>query len=245
MHNLENLSVADLAALSRAILRAGQEAQSMEACAHSVVRYLYENLVTDSGERSCAMVRFFKTHSLGDLTPDLHEAAVAALPDDLAPNPGIKCLTLLATAGIEDEWNSRVTSRGHRSIPLPSAKMVEQFPMISQLIRQLGFKLKEIVEPEQETVAQLQQRGSNVFYIPNALGSPYIPAQEQFVVPYGVQSVIGFGDVLPSGNLFVIVLFTRVQVPRERADMLNILSVGVKAAVLKYDYGTVFAPLPA
>jgi hypothetical protein len=245
MHNLGNLSVADLAALSRAILRAGQEANSMEACAQSVVRYLYDNLVTDSGEPACALVRFFKTHSLGDLTPDLRSAALSALPAGLEPNPGMKCLTLLATAGIEEDWNSRATSRGHRTIPLPSAKMVEQFPMISQLIRQLGFQLSEIVTADQESALQLQQRGSNVFYVPSALGSPHIPAQKDFVLPYGVQSVIGLGDILPSGNLFVIVLFTRTHVSRERAEMLNILSVGVKAAVLKYDYGTVFASVSA
>ena len=53
--------------------------------------------------------------------------------------------TLLATAGDEPEWNSRHTSRGHAAIPLPSARIVERFPMIAQLIRQLGFDVADVV----------------------------------------------------------------------------------------------------
>ena len=212
----------------------------MEACAHKIVRHLFENLVTPDGEKACVLVRFFKTHSLGDLNPELRSAALESLPHATDLSPGLKCLTLLATAGIEPGWNSRHDSRGHKAIPLPSVRMVDQFPMISQVIRQLGFKVSEIVQPEGGLGAEMQQRGSNVFYVENAVGSPHIPAQQEFVVPFGVQTVVGFGDVLPSGNLFVVILFTRTQIERERAEMLNILSVGVKAAVLRYDYGTVF-----
>jgi hypothetical protein len=240
MHDLANLSVADLAALSRAVAGTTNGTGSMESCAYKIVRHLYDNLVTPQGEPACVLARFFKTHSLGDLDPALRTVALEALPPGTEPSPGLKCLTLLATAGAEEAWNSRHQSRGHKVIPLPSVKMVEQFPMISQLIRQLGFKVSDIVEPDATPPSDMQQRGSNVFFVEHAAGSPHIPAQQEFVLPFGVRTVVGFGDVLPSGNLFVVILFTRAHITRERAEMLNILSVGVKAAVLRYDYGTVF-----
>lgn len=239
MHDLTALTVADLASISRVILQAGQNARSTEECAKEVVRYLFDNLRTPSGEASCALVRFFKTHSLADLEPDLQAVARQSLPAG-SDAPGMKCLTLLATAGLEPEWNSRHQSRGHRVIPLPSVKMVEQFPMISQLIQQLGFRVADIVQPDPDVVLGLQGQNANVFYIADAHGSPHIPAQREFVEPYNVQSVLAFGSVLPSGNLFVVVLFTRVFVPRDRAEMLNVLAIGVKGAVLRFEYGIVF-----
>ena len=45
--------------------------------------------------------------------------------------------------------------------------------------------------------------------MPEAAGSPYIPAQEDFVQPVGIRSVLGFGGMLPGGDIFVVILFSR------------------------------------
>ena len=245
MHDVTNLSITDLADLSRFTLGAGQRAQSMEQCAELMVRHLYDNLTDSrSGQRACALVRFFKTQPFADLDPALQGLARSSLAQGVEPSPGMKCLTLLATAGNEPAWNSRHTSRSHAVIPLPSARIVEQFPMISQLIRQLGFDVAEVISADPDLIMDLNERASSVFYIPDAAGSPYIPAQAEFVQPHGIRTVMGFGGALPSGNLFVIVLFTKVRVPREHADMLNVLAIGVKGAVLRFDYGQVFGSNP-
>ena len=69
----------------------------------------------------------------------------------------------------------------------------------------------------------------------------YIPAQENFVVPYGIKSVVGFGGVLPSGNLFAVILFCRVAVPRAAADNFKSLALDVKTAVQPLEDKKVFA----
>jgi hypothetical protein len=241
MHDITNLTITDLADLSRAVMQAGQRAQSMEDCANVLVRHFYEQLGNGrGGEKACALVRFFKTQPLGDLDPDLSATARDSLGGH-EPAPGMKCLTLLATAGDEPEWNSRHSSRGHKTIPLPSARIVEQFPMISQLIKQLGFEVADVVAPDPALIVNLEERTASIFHVPDAQGSPYIPAQEEFVIPHGIRSVIGFGGILPSGNLYVVVLFTRTRIPRDRAEMFTVLSVGIKAAVLGFDYGKVFS----
>jgi len=87
----------------------------------------------------------------------------------------------------------------------------------------------------------MQQKPYNVFHVADAKGSPYIPAQEDFVVPYGIKSVVGFGGVLASGNLFAVIMFCKVSVPRAAADSFKALALDVKTAVQSLEGKSVFA----
>jgi len=78
----------------------------------------------------------------------------------------------------------------------------------------------------------MAQTTYNVFYLPEAAGNKYVPAQEDFVIPFGVSSVLGFGGILPSGNLFVIIMFSRVPISPRTAEMFRTLALSVKIAVL-------------
>ncbi|MFM8550852.1 MAG: ATP-binding protein, partial [Nitrospiraceae bacterium] len=70
---------------------------------------------------------------------------------------------------------------------------------------------------------------------PEAVGSPYLPGQGQIVVPYGVCSVLGFGGLLPTGSLFTVILFSKVPIPRETAELFKTLALSVKIALLPFD----------
>ncbi len=74
-----------------------------------------------------------------------------------------------------------------------------------------------------------------------AAGSPFVPAQRDFVVPFGIRSVLGFGGMLPDGNLIATTMFPKVRLPREKADMFKTLSLSAKLAVLPFMDGTIFA----
>jgi hypothetical protein len=80
-----------------------------------------------------------------------------------------------------------------------------------------------------------------VFYVSEATGSPYIPAQKEFVEPYGVRSVVGFGGLLPEGDLFAVILFARVLIPRDTAEMFKPLALAAKLSVLSFAKGPIFA----
>jgi hypothetical protein len=112
--------------------------------------------------------------------------------------------------------------------------------MIAQLIYQLGLEPGAVVRPGPELLGGLDQRTYNVFHVSQALGSPYVPAQEEFVVPHGVQSVLGLGGVLATGDLFVVILFSRVALSRETAELFKPLALSVKLAVLPFAGGQVF-----
>jgi serine phosphatase RsbU (regulator of sigma subunit) len=61
------------------------------------------------------------------------------------------------------------------------------------------------------------------------------------VVPFGIKSVLGFGGLLPSGNMFAIILFLKVQIPISTVQMFSTLALNVKTALLPFDRGAVFA----
>ena len=215
--------------------RLGEGAQSMEEVANRVVRTLYERLVDpDTGKRSCALVRFFKTHAYAELDGSLRDFAQGMLHQRTATS-GMKCLSLLATAGDRSEWNSRRSSVAHRAIPLVSEEIVSKAPMISSLLRQLGVELGVLLHPTPNLLVESGPASFNVFYVPNARGSPYIPDQDDFVKPNGIESVLGFGGMLPMGDIFVVIVFSKVRIPRETAELFRTLALNVKMATLPFD----------
>ena len=85
-----------------------------------------------------------------------------------------------------------------------------------------------------------EQRTYNVFYVPEARGSPHIPAQTDFVVPVGIRSVLGFGGLLPPGDLFAVILFSKVPIPRQTSELFKPLALSAKVAVLPFATGPIF-----
>ena len=77
--------------------------------------------------------------------------------------------------------------------------------------------------------------------MPEAVGSPYIPAQDDFVIPNGIKSVLGFGGVLSSGELFVVIMFSKTSIPSQTAEIFNKLAPGVKQAVEPFVGHKIFA----
>ncbi len=241
IYDLRKFTLSDMTECGAAIRKLGVGAESMAEAANGIVSYLYEHIVDmENRERSCVMIRFYKTYLYRDLDNDLQKFA-DSLIGDFHELPDMKCLTLLATIGDKPEWNSRVKSAGHMAIPLPSEKALNQIPMIAQLVKQFGLEASSVLKPDPSLIMAMEQKTYNVFYVPEAVGSPYIPAQEQFVVPFGVKSVLGFGGMLPTGDLFVIIMFSRVHIPRETAEMFKALAMNAKCAVLPFAGEKIFS----
>ena len=151
-------------------------------------------------------------------------------------------MTLLATRGDRPEWNIRQGSNGHQAIPLLSEEFVQGIPMISQLIHQLGLDLELVLSASPSMITNAPCRGFNVFHIPQALDSPYIPAQTEFVIPHKVKSVLGFGGLLGTGDLFTVIGFSKVFVPLETAQHFKWLSAYVRLAAEKFGREQTFSP---
>jgi hypothetical protein len=113
--------------------------------------------------------------------------------------------------------------------------------MILQLIQQFGLEVSTVIDTSPTLIEDTARMNFNVFYVPQALDSPYIPAQKEFVVPYKVRSVLGFGGMLPSGNLFAIILFSKVAISPETASLFKWISAYVRIAVATFDRQQTFA----
>jgi hypothetical protein len=211
----------------------------LETSAQRICKFFYDELHGPDIEHACALVRCYKTHPFGLLEPDLQRFARGML-GTLQPTSDMKCLTLMATVGSTGSWNSRQLSRGHRAIPLPSPEIVEKAPMISQLIKELGVDINHVLQPSPDVVNELGGKRHGVFHVEHALGSPYIPAQEEFVERHGIQSVLGIGGMLATGDLFAVILFATVHVPVSTADRFKALALDVKSAFSRFSDANVF-----
>jgi hypothetical protein len=211
---------------------------SLPEAANAIVGYLYSQFSDPvSKDPELALVRFYKTTSFADLNAD-QQAFARNIAGGRELSPATKVLELVATAGSESEWNDPARSAGHRAIPLLSVGMVEQAPMIAGLIKALGLDIADVVAPTLSLIHDSHGKTYNVFHVEHALGSPLIPAQKDFVERYGIKSVVGFGGLLPTGDLFAVVMFSRDHVGNEAATRFRSVSLDVKAILFPF-----FTPL--
>ena len=224
---LDDLQPHALAPLADRIRALGNRRTTLEGAAQEACRILYDSLVVDGGAPGAALVRVYKTHRFRELEPGQQEFARGLIEEE--PAEDMRCLTLLGTAGEEPEWNDRHRSRGHQAIPMPTVDFVERIPMVAQLITQLGLEVETVLRPP-EQAAQLAQQRYDVFHVPDAAGSPYLPAQD-FVERYGVASAVGFGGILLNGDFYAAIVFAKVRLDEGDARTLKVLALPLRVAL--------------
>ena len=235
VYDFTDLKMSDMIKCGIDIRSLGKHAKSMEDAANEVVSYFYENFIDkQSSEKSCALVRLFKTHDVDKLPPSLQDFAKNMLHKK-PESESYKCLTLLASDGVEEAWKDRRKSVGHQAIPLPSKEVFNRIPMMRNLIKQMGLDVETVIKPDPDLLADLLHKTYNVFYVPDAVDSPYIPAQDDFVKKYGIKSVLGLGSLLPSGNVFIVIVFSKVKVDRYTANLFNALALNIKMLLMPFE----------
>ena len=241
MHQLTRFTQSEATECGNALRALGSAASSTETAANNIVQHPYNNVInSETNEKACALIRFYKTHPYGQLAYGLQEFA-SGIMGGAPESQDMKCLTMMATAGEHADWNSRSTSSGHRAIPLASTDFEGGIPMIAQLVSQFGIEMGSVISPEPNVIGDLARQTFNTFHIAEAVASPNIPAQDDFVNSYGVKSVLGFGGVLSSRELFVVIMFSKVSIPASTASSFRDLSANVKEAVERFIGGAVFA----
>lgn len=237
MARVAAMTVDDLVDVAASLRSAAAGASCMEHAAKAMIDRLRQELADEHDQPACALVRFYVTARFGDLDPPVQLIARTGIPAELSSllSRETRCITLLASTGIEPAWNDRRTSSNHQAIPLLSEELVERLPMVAGLFRGLNIDSGSVVRPDPKQIAVRSARHYDVFFVADALSSPLIP-DKQFVERYGVHSALGFGGVLPSGELFAVLLFSTVEVCRASADLLRSLALTVKALAVPHTY---------
>jgi hypothetical protein len=240
MYQLTQFGLKEMTECGAAIRRLGDEASDLHAVASQLVHFLYTQLVDQAGHPACALIRAFKTHPTTLLGPSLQRVLAKELASKSLTSCA-KCFVLMASAGQEPEWNDCTLSKQFQAIPLGGDTFVAHFPMFSQLLTQFGVDLHAFLKPGSNLLVDQAEHRYNVFHVEEAVDSPYIPHQRGFVLPYRIRSVVGFGSLLPSGEIFAVILFSKISILPEVADRFQTLALCSKIALLPFERNVVFS----
>ncbi len=245
MFDLSAFRLQDMALCSTTIRRLGEGAASIEETAGRITRFLYTNLTTGPDEDpACVLVRAFKTHPYSRLTPELQALVDAKLGGPPA-SPDMKCLTLLGSTGAVPGWNNPALSSRFRVIPLAGPDALKRLPMFAQLFTQFHIDLPHLQETPTSLLLNKHSTAFNTFHVPQAINSPYVPGQQDFVVPFGVQSVFGCGGLLSTGDMFALILFSKIAVSKEIADLFQPIALSAKLTLSLFDHPQLTLPTAA
>ncbi|MEK0190044.1 histidine kinase [Microcoleus anatoxicus] len=243
MYNQTPFTLRNLAKCSLVLRQLGRNSASMQETSQKIADYIYQYFYdSESSQNSCVLVRLFKTHPYGELDDSLQASARSLMQNKIPPYE-MKCWTLLASAGKEPQCNY-ADEAPNIVIPLVNEELVAQMLPISERILELGLDIPTVLGIADEKMLEMELKLLNIFYICSAQNSPFIAEQNSLVIPYEVKSVLGIGGLLPSGSLFMVELFFNIKISFKIAEVLNILAVAVKTALLPFDGEVVFNNSP-
>jgi hypothetical protein len=192
---------------------------SFEEAAQICVKAIYDNFGSDDGRRTFALVRIYRLCKYDSLPQALQQAASSDIAEWMA---------LMATIGIEPSWCSRHQSMGHKALPVSDKRS----PMLAEAFNQIGFA---DIEETADTFLKEATFLTRYFHIEHAPGSPFVPAQSEFVEPYSIKSVIGIGSKFLSDSAYMALCFAVEHIDKPTAQKFANLSAYVSTLLAIYD----------
>lgn len=213
MLNFTTSTSQDFAEFGRRLWLERSRFSSHEQAAQYITEELYHAFVTKTGDVQLALVRVFCSVAVDELPTE-----VRALVDDSEE----QVMALTGTWGMEEAWQDRNRSQGHQAVPISGIAVPEQIPMFQEVLTQMGIDLEHFYATK-ELVVKSGSPYQGKFYIPDAR-SDAIPAQDGFVRPYGIQSLVGFGGFIGSQHrLYLVYAFSRIFISPEMAQNFHTL----------------------
>ncbi|MEZ4582243.1 MAG: hypothetical protein R3A10_11535 [Caldilineaceae bacterium] len=203
----------------------------------------YDHLVDPAGDNATALVRFFITKPYAELDAGLQRHVDGFLGQAPA-EPRRQMPDAPRHRGRPPRLAQPPPLHCYRVHPL-SKEIVDVNPMFAQVAEMFGIVLEQAVEPDPGLRSWTwTSKAYNIFHVPGTVANAYIPDQQEFVIPYGIRSVLGFYGLLPSGNLFTVILFAKVPIPRESTDYFRRWPSTSRWQFCRFDDGAVFATDP-
>lgn len=115
--------------------------------------------------------------------------------------------------------------------------------MIARLLDTFGIPIADLVGPAdpERLLHATAGKTYGVFHVAHARGSPYVPAQQEFVERYDVRSVLGFGPSLGTGDLAAVIMFANAEIPDHAADRFRSIALDLKGVLHRFGSGAIFA----
>lgn len=241
---LRDTTVETIRTLKQSIETSVKACVSLEEAAQTFTNLLWEEF----GE-SIILVRFFVTLPFSTL-PDRYQRSVAQLAEGEGITPLLgdhtPVLTLLGSFGGEEIRNVKQ----YFGLPLVSYGFIESIPMISDLLRELGFSLNGKKEPGDNTqdAGDVETKSvsllSGVFYVPhtqhavNGKDERMLLAFDR-IAAYNskslseIQTIFGIGGAYISGPFIAILICTKEALERKMVEQFIPVANYVKTSTTK------------
>lgn len=211
---ITTLSRNDYVEIGRQLMQECSALHSHEEASQHICEQLYHRLQYQ-GEPAMTLARIYRLTRIEDLPNELRS---------LVDPTELYAMTLTGTYGLLDNWRHRSLSQGHKAIPVNKIAMPAALPMFEQmLVREMGVNLERLYATH--NVMESARATGGTFYIEDVPNSSVIPAQEAFVKPYEVKSLVGFGGLMADlerrTTLYVLFLFSKVHFTPEMAANLH------------------------
>ncbi len=238
--DFNQLSIAQIFRLSKYIKKNCGNLTSLEAAAQELTRILHSSFVIEGEKNPFVLVRFFKSCSYRELPVNIKKYIHdKELKENLSEDN--KYLTLLGSYGELDNWMERKLSVNYKAFPIHDEHMLAKFPMLSAVFEEIGLKLPHIKETDKSILIQDYHKQYGLFCVENAEGSKLIPKQEEFVKPYSVRSVFGFGGIYSTSNVYAVLIFSRERLNKKDARIFLSLNPAIKQTTLAHEItGNIF-----
>ncbi len=226
--SLTALSLVDMVRCIAKVRELAASAVGLEQFAQGLVQGCQQTFrQPDSSDPEIVLARCFVTRPFRELSQEVQDWLQQR--EDRIGNPSTElCISLAGSAGMVAGWNDPALSSRYRAILVDSERFASRFPMFAEIFRQVGITTDDRRFGAGTMNIEPAGTSCSVFSVPVAFESPYIPAQDEFVRPFGVRSVVGFGGWDGQGRYFLVILFARVPVPQKSVDLLRLLALAVR-----------------
>jgi signal transduction histidine kinase len=225
--SLTTLSLVDVARCIARVRSLAGRSSNIESFAQHLMQCFQEMLrPSTGGDPEMVLSRCFVAQPFSEVSSEVKTWLQLDQRRTTQPSAGL-CLSLMGSAGVVEGWNDPSRSSRYRAIPIEADRFSTRYPMFAEIFRQVGIPIDNPRLGEGMTIGSAGT-GCNVFHVPVALGSPYVPAQHDFVRPFGVRSVVGFGGWYGQGRYFIVILFSRVGIPPRSVELLRLLALSVR-----------------
>jgi len=223
--SIKELRLQKIFQISEILKQSSHHISSENAC-QEFIESFFKIFYNEENESEFALCRIFKSCSFDQLPLDIKDYICEK--EENPTTATAKYLTLLATVGVEKEWCQRTKSRQHKAIPLDNPEIIKQAPMMAALFKQIGFEFLLEQQLDEGIIAQKQDQDFGLFLVENAVESFVIPQQKNFVIPYKIKSVFGFGGMFSTGSIYSVIIFSKRPISQDQVNMFYHLAPALK-----------------
>lgn len=200
--------------------------ESLEEVAYYLVNELYSRVLNCDGNNVFSLIRIFRFGTFDSLHSTLQDQIEPEYYD--IPY----WMTLMGTYGNQPQWRHRAFSNGHQVFPAQT----DFTPMIKETFNQMLLNPGDaMTEEDFRIVFNRDLPYKRFFHIEQALHSPHVPAQDDFVIPHNIQSVVGFGGSFVNRSGFLCIGFTQIPIYDEQLKKMLKIAPAIASILGLYE----------